>query len=192
LTKGFHPYRKCRANPRQTLGTNCRQGDQSALFGGSFYDTRFALQIAQEGCDSQCVSTQRKSLICRQNIARHVWRLRHTQCFTSLYMASPTATLGRRPLKVGLQLTQVCLPYGASLACTPVHQPCVASIQVSRTPNCQTIKRIAFHRKVTNFGLHATACNSGVPSSWHRSALQNDSHLSPTCQTLPTSQSFGR
>ena len=93
------------------------------------YDTRFALQIAQEGCDSQCVSTQRESLICRQNIARHVWRLRHTQCFTSLYMASPTATLGRRPLKVGLQLTQVCLPYGASVACTPVHQPCVASIE---------------------------------------------------------------
>ena len=118
--------------------------------------------------------------------------LRHTQCFTSLYMASPMATQGRHPLKIGSSAHQVCLPYGASLACTPVHQLAWHRLNDCLRADCQTIKRIAFHRKVTNFGLHATACNSGVPSNWHHSVLQNDSHLSPTCQTLTTSQSFGR
>ena len=157
------------------------------------YDTRFALQIAQEGCDSQCVSTQRKSLICRQNIARHVWRLRHTQCFTSLYMASPTATLGRRPLKVGLQLTQVCLPSGASLACTPVHQPCVASIERLPTRRLSNNQKNCLSQKgKKSWVAHHSMRHLAMPSNWHRSALQDNSHLLPTCQTLPTSQSFGR
>ena len=140
----------------------------------------------------QCVSTQRQIKVCRQNIARHVWRLRHTQCFTKLlceierrlWVAAHSRWVFSSPKSVSLLAQALLAPQSTSLVWHRLND--------CRRADCQTIKRIAFHRKVTNFGLHATACNSGVPSNWHRSALQNDSHLSPTCQTLPMSQSFGR
>ena len=122
--------------------------------------------------------------MCDESVTRNVLRHSTWQVQRRLWVAAHSRWVFSSPKSVSLMAQALLAPQSTSLVWHRLND--------CRRADCQTIKRIAFHRKVTNFGLHATACNSGVPSSWHRSALQNDSHLSPTCQTLPTSQSFGR
>ena len=115
----------------------------------------------------------------------------HAMFYVTLHGKS-NGDSGSPPTQGGSSAHPSLSPYGASLALPQSTSLAWHRLNDCLRADCQTIKRIAFHRKVTNFGLHATACNSGVPSNWHHSVLQNDSHLSPTCQTLTTSQSFGR